>query len=90
VRKNSRFFGVSACIVFPRNLSHGGPPDVLSEPDDSYPIREVKQTKKEKSTDPSGGIGAFFSKSHASTADLEDVVMNEGETATANDEEPNV
>jgi len=88
VWKNSRSFGVSAHIfslIFP----HGSSPDVLSEPDDSYPIREPKKTRKAKNTDTSGGIGVFFSKPPAPAVDSEDVVMNEGETAAAN-VEPNV
>jgi len=80
---------VSAHVVFSRTLSYGKSPDVLSEPDDSYPIPEGK-VRKAKNTDTSGGIGAFFSKPPASTVDLEDVVMNEGETGTTNHKEPNV
>ena len=72
-----------------KSLSYGRPPDVLSEPDDSYPIHEAKKVKKAKNKDASGGIGAFFSKPPSSTVDLEDVVMNEEETATTNHKEPN-
>lgn len=85
--KNSRSFGASE-YTFPRILSHDNSPDVLSEPDDSYPVHEPKKTRKAKDTDISGGIGAFFSKPPAPTADSEDILMNEGETATTN-EEPN-
>jgi hypothetical protein len=62
-------------------------PDVLSEPDDSYQTREPKKTRKAKNADvTSEGIGAFFNKPLAPAVDSEDVVMNEGETATANKE----
>jgi len=71
-------------------LSYGRSPDVLSEPDDSYPVHEAKKVRKAKNTDTSGGIGAFFSRPPASTVDLEDVVMNEGEIAATNHKEPNV
>jgi len=90
VRKSSLSFGVSGYTVFPRILSYGKPPDVLSEPDDSYPIREANKVRKAKNTDISGGIGVFFSKPPASTIDPEDIVMNEGETAAGNHKEPNV
>ena len=84
--KNSRSFGVSA-YTFPRIFPHDSSPDVLSEPDDSYPIREPKKTRKAKNTDTSGGIGVFFSKPAApAVVNSEDVVMNEGGTATANGE----
>ena len=73
----------------PRISSYGKPPDVLSEQDDSYPMRETKQAKKAKNTDTSGGIGAFFNKPPASTVELEDVMMNEGEAATVNHKESN-
>ena len=54
--------------------------DVLSEPDDSYPIHETKKAKKAKHlTDPSEGIGSFFSKPPAPALDYgEDVVMKDG------------
>lgn len=71
---------------FPRILSYCNSPDVLSEPDDSYPIREPKKARKPKNTDASGGIGAFFSKPPAPAVDSEDVVMNEGEIATTTTE----
>ena len=83
--KNSRSFGVSA-HTFPRILPYRGTPDVLSEPDDSYPIREPKKTRKLKNTETSGDIGAFFSKPPPLDVDSEDVVMNEGETTAANEE----
>lgn len=63
-------------------MSHNDSLDVLSEPDDSYPIRESNKTRKTKdAVGPSGGIGVFFSKRPASE---EDIVMNEGGTATVN------
>lgn len=72
--------------MFPQILSFNSSPDVLSEPDDSYQTREQKKTRKAKNADASGGIGAFFSKPPALAVDSEDIVMNEGETATANEE----
>jgi len=60
--------------------------DVLSEPDDSHPIREPNKTRKLKDSDTSGGIGAFFGKPPAPAADTEDVVMNEEGTPTATTE----
>jgi len=83
-----RSFGASA-HTFPRTLSYNSPPDVLSEPDDSYPIHEPKKTIKPKNIDTSKGIGAFLSKPPALATDSEDVAMNEGETGTIN-EEPSV
>lgn len=83
-----RSFGVSA-YTFLQTLSYSNPPDVLSEPDDSYPIHESKKTKKPKDIDTSKGIGAFLSKPPALAADSEDVAMNEGETGTTN-QEPSV
>jgi len=76
-------------MVSPRILSYGSSPDVLSEPDDSYPpIRESKKIRKVKGGDPSRGIGAFFGNPPTSAVGLEDVVMNEGGTVSAG-EEPN-
>ena len=72
--------------MFPQILSLNSSPDVLSEPDDSYQTREQKKTRKAKNADASEGIGAFFSKPPALAVDSEDIVMNEGETATANEE----
>jgi len=61
--------------------------DVLSEPDDSYPIHEPKATRKPKNPGtPAGSLGKFFSKPSVSAADLEDIAMNEGETAAAGEE----
>ena len=85
MRKNSRSFGVGECTS-PRSLLHGSSPDVLSEPDDSYPNREQKKTRKARDTNASGRIGAFFSRPAALAVDPEDVVMNEGETASINEE----
>lgn len=66
-------------------IFHNSCLDVLSEPDDSYPINESKMTKKTRNTtEQSEGIGAFFSKPPAPSADSEeDTVMNEGGAATA-------
>lgn len=64
-------------------LSHDNPPDVLSDPDDSYPIRETMKVKKAKDINSSGDIGTFFSKPLAPAVDPEeDIVMNEGSVAT--------
>lgn len=60
--------------------------DVLSEPDDSYPARELKKLRKETNVETSGGIGAFFSKPSATNVDLEDVSMNEGGATTTGKE----
>lgn len=63
--------------------THCGLSDVLSEPDDSYPLREPR-TKKGKNVDLPRGIGAFFGKPPTPTADTEeDILMNEGEATTA-------
>jgi hypothetical protein len=63
-------------------LSHHSSPDVLSDPDDSYPTRETK-VKKAKNINLSGDIGAFFNKPLAYVVDSgEDVIMNEGGVAT--------
>jgi hypothetical protein len=90
VRKNSLFFGASA-HPFPRVLFHKIFLDVLNEPDDSYPIHETKKTRKAKNTtDPSEGIGAFFSKPPAPVMDSEeDVVMKDSGPATAGVESTN-
>jgi len=61
--------------------------DVLSDPDDSYPVHEPKATRKPKNPNTPGPLGKFFSKPSVSAADLEDIAMNEGEIAAA-DEEP--
>jgi hypothetical protein len=67
-------------VYFPLFLTHNHSVDVLSEPDDSYPVREPKKTKKTKRTETSGDIGAFFSKPPAPPVDSgEDIVMNEEE-----------
>ena len=65
-----------------RAISHNSSPDVLSEPDDSYPIREPKKLSKARNAEPSRGIGAFFSRPSALTVHSEDIVMNEGEAPT--------
>lgn len=80
--RNSRSFGAST-HAFTRVLSHNISLDVLSEPDDSYPMREPKKTRKTQDmTDPSGGIGAFFRKPPALALDSEeDIAMNESEAA---------
>lgn len=83
--KNLHSFGVSPYPVSPA-WSYDSIPDVLSEPDDSYPIREPKKGRKQKSTDTSGNIETFFDKPLAPETDSEDIVMNEGEIATANEE----
>lgn len=65
--------------------------DVLNEPDDSYPTHETKKAKKAKNiTDPSEGIGAFFSKPPAPAVDSgEDVVMKDGGSVVASIESTN-
>lgn len=84
--KNSRSFGASA-RAYPRLFPHNSSIDVLSEPDDSYPILEPKKTRGAKNTiDPSrGGIGTFFTKPPAPAVHSEgDVVMSEGGATTVN------
>lgn len=64
-------------------FSHDNSPDVLSDPDDSYQIRETTKVKKAKNINSSGDIGAFFSKPLAPAVDPEeDIVMNEDRVAT--------
>lgn len=77
--KNSRSFGASA-HPFSRVFYHNSSLDVLSEPDDSYPIREPKKTGRVKNTTgPSESIEGFFNKHPAPAAvPEEDIVMNEG------------
>jgi len=60
--------------------------DVLSEPDDSYPVHEQKATGKPKNPNTPGPLGKFFNKPSVSAAGLEDIAMNEGETAVAGEE----
>ena len=77
------------CIHVLSDSAYNSAPDVLSEPDDSYQTREPKKTRKQKNTDTSESIAQFLNKPPAPVADPEDVMMNEGEAATMN-EEPSV
>jgi hypothetical protein len=72
------------CVRVPSFFfSHDNSPDVLSDPDDSYQIRETTKVKKAKNINSSGDIGAFFSKPLAPAVDPEeDIVMNEDRVAT--------
>ena len=84
--KSSHSFGVSPHLPPSTRLTIATS-DVLSEPDDSYPIHEPKAARKPKIPGtPSGSLGKFFSKPSVSAADLEDIAMNEGETAAAGEE----